>query len=105
MATIKKDFENLLKKGINTPLFKKLPISEMHNLQDGRIWEIKLNGQDETIFAKLMVVQYVGDLSIGYLDVITNMFEVDENGEKPVIEKRTIHDSDIEGAFLTQMSL
>lgn len=97
-------FEEAIKKAATTPLFKKMTIAEMHNIQKGRVWEIKLQKEEETIFAKLMMV--IGEhRQVGSFDIIHNMFEVDEQEAKPQIETQTFSDDDIESVHLTDIEI
>lgn len=99
-----KKFERLVKKALNTPLFKKMTIAEMQNIQNGRVWEIKLHKEEETIFAKLMMV--IGEhRQVGSFDIIHNMFEIDEQGAKPQLETQTFSDDDIESVWLTDFTI
>ena len=105
MATNQNEFEDFLKGSLNMPYFKKLSIVEMQNVQNEKIWEIKLKKYTETIFAKLMSVQIAGDVAFGYFHVIENMFEVDEKKDKPIFKEAIYQDKHIEEVHLTQMSL
>lgn len=104
-------FEDALKRGSITPLFKKMTVAEMQNIQNCKIWEIKLKDKEETFFAIILQVGAVSNpkesiltpSDYGVFKIIDNIMEVDENNATPEGEEKGIFGTEIEAVRLTNI--
>ena len=103
-------FEEALKMSGNTPLFKSMELSEMLKIGRGKIWEIKLIGKSEMVFAQLLGLGGISKPNlqskvIAYFNIIHNIQQVDEDGAEPFIKPASYQQTDLEGVRLTDIKI